>query len=228
MCIRDRARNCEIPPVLVFIQNIYAGNIHSNDYNPTGKRRRAYYLDLHGKKCLQLLYDVIPFLIVKKEQAVLVYDYIRGVSQLTEAELCARLTHLKLLTSYQDIQVRSEQLSEPYISGLVDAEGSIGIQRSTTLTVKITQKSSPELLERIRERYGWQAAVYKGTEIKVCGPSAESFLQAIKEWSVVKRLQIDTALKIRQYSLIKFWNRTRVDNDEIDRLKVLITADKHC
>jgi hypothetical protein len=81
---------------------------------------------LNGLDCLSLLYDVIPFLILKKAQAQKLYDLLMhraSAGQQLENELKAMRTK----DAYQAIEVTPAQLSDEYLAGFFDAEGCVRV-----------------------------------------------------------------------------------------------------
>lgn len=86
-----------------------------------------------------------------------------------------------------------ERLSIPYIAGLFDAEGSIGIYNKT-LRIKITQKSDVIILKEISK-------IYKNVNnidnyaISFYGKNSLGFLNNVKDYCIYKIPQILVALK---------------------------------
>ena len=84
-------------------------------------------------------------------------------------------------------------LDERYVAGLFDGEGCIHVQKNCQMKVYLTQKD-PMILYLLQEQYGgcvygmyWQLA--KKADM-------ETFLRAIQPHSLIKRSQIEMALKM--------------------------------
>ena len=63
--------------IIRFIQGKYGGDLWVRDYNNGYKP--CMMLAIKGKKILPILKDIYPFLIVKKPQAQIVYEYFSGL-----------------------------------------------------------------------------------------------------------------------------------------------------
>lgn len=113
------------------------------------QRKKSYYWKVEkAPKCLPFLEEIIPFLMIKKERATFLRDYIldnpfiRGSNQLNENVLYRREKAYLKMRSFNDIPSIKEyvfSLSKrhdnesdifwAYIAGLMDTDGSFSLKR---------------------------------------------------------------------------------------------------
>lgn len=112
-------------------------------------RKKSYYWKVEkATKCLPLLEDVIPFLVVKKERAAFLRDYIldnpfiRGSNRLDENILYRREKAYLKMRSFNDFPSvkeyvfslskrhdNEEDVFWAYVAGLMDTDGSFSLKR---------------------------------------------------------------------------------------------------
>jgi hypothetical protein len=111
------------------------------------------------------------------------------------------------------------------MAGLFDAEGCVLIKNESTTVAKLTQKSSPQLLLAIMEKYGGGLSEYS---VIWQAEFAATFLRLIEPYLVHKRPQVVAALKIRGFTPLLSIGGTNInDRSSILKLKTFIATQKH-
>lgn len=132
----------EIYPIL----HISGGYRHNNN-------RTEYQLRAAGRQIENIIDDLLPYVIIKYEQMTLAkkfiqYINVKNTSQEKE-EIYVRMKDLKKNGSIQKLY---ERLDTPYIAGLFDSDGTVGIYKNY-VKVGITQKSDICILHEIAKIY---------------------------------------------------------------------------
>jgi hypothetical protein len=154
--------------------------------------RKEYELRASGIQIKPLVQDLLKYTILKYEQLIEASKFFELINTRNKNEDKEHI-YLKL----KELKVNSqnkpyERLSIPYIAGLFDAEGSIGIYN--TLRVKITQKSDTVILQKIGEMYGNLSNI-ENYAISFYDKNSLNFLNDIKQYCIYKTPQILAALK---------------------------------
>lgn len=155
--------------------------------------RKEYQLRASGIQIKLLVQDLFKYSILKYEQLIEASKFFELINTRNKNEEKEQI-YLKL----KELKVNSqnkqyERLSIPYIAGLFDAEGSIGIYNKT-LRVKITQKSDIIILQKIGKMYG-NVNNIDNYAISFYGKNSLKFLNDVKEYCIYKTPQILVALK---------------------------------
>jgi hypothetical protein len=221
----NQSQDTGLPEVLKILQQIYGGEITTVDTgNP--KWKLAHCLALYGLRCLPILHDIIPYLILKREQATIVYNWLIKRNIVTREEtdtIQNRLVYLKGLASYQSIPVRKEQLSDEYATGLFDAEGHVMTAGVISLTLGFTQESSHELLDCLIQHF--KVRGYRdGKQLRFHGDAACSVANLLIHHSVVKRSQLEAAIELRNLPA-RAWTSNELEYARL--LQALISTEKH-
>lgn len=166
----------------------YDGGLRNNRQN----NRCEYQLRAAGKQIEPLVNDLLKYSILKYEQlleAKKFFQYINVKNTGEEKEkIYKKLKELKKESKLKPY----ERLSIPYIAGLFDAEGSIGIY-SNSLRVKITQKSDIYILQKIADLYNNKNKI-DNFSISFYGENSLQFLNDIKKHCIYKTPQISAAI----------------------------------
>jgi hypothetical protein len=155
--------------------------------------RKEYELRASGFQIKPLIEDLLKYSILKYDQLVVANKFFELINTRNKNEE-KEVIYLKL-KELKNFSVNKlyERLTIPYIAGLFDAEGSIGIYNKT-LRVKLTQKSDTIILQKI-------ADIYKNINnidnyaISFYGKNTLKLLNDIKEHCIYKTPQILIALK---------------------------------
>lgn len=113
-------------------QHHFGGNFYGYDAKKSN-HKKMYYWKIYGKKALtDLILQLRPYLLIKREAADVVLEYMDlGSSPNQEGRLALaykaqeanKKNHLT-----KDLRTMSKRESFAYLAGIVDAEGSIGIR----------------------------------------------------------------------------------------------------
>ena len=119
---------------------------------------------IHGKECKEILEIMKKYSIIKYPQTLLALEFIdlineQGLSDKRE-ELCIKLQelnkygseHLKIVNKYK----RFELLSDVYIAGFFDAEGTATyFEKDNSFYVQIVQKNLIDIISQIKKYFGF-------------------------------------------------------------------------
>lgn len=154
--------------------------------------RCEYQLRAAGKQIEPLVDDLLKYSILKYEQLLEAKKFFALINVKDKGDekekIYQKLKELKkksLIKPY-------ERLSKEYISGLFDAEGSIGIY-SNSLRVKLTQKSDTVILQTIADKYVNKNKI-DNYSILFYGENSLQFLNDIKAYCIYKTPQIVAAI----------------------------------
>jgi len=179
------------------------------------------------RKCeiVSLLHEVREWLILKKKQADILYDYMIDSPQaLTRDDTFEQLRDLK--NDYASIIVNASDLNDEYIAGFFDAEGCVTVQKTSGAYIAIGQSGNHSILEAIRSYFGSNAKRYKGL-LNIWGDDGVRVAERIIPYSIVKKSQLEALLKIRKFAHIHYSRRTPEMVTEIETLKQFIKSAKH-
>ena len=209
-----------VPTVLDRVRSLYGGDIRQKKVY--GNRRVPYELVIRGEKTLPILYDMKDTLVMKHEQARSLYEFLRDRKENQEDLASMREKLCRLKTEYASAIIDSTKITSAYLGGLVDAEGYILPVGWTAARVEISQDSCPPLLNAINSRYG-DRGYNSGRSVFFNGELSYDFLQEIRNYTCVKRSQIDAVLEIRKYRGLVLSSQ---DKEEIFRLQSLVQSEK--
>lgn len=204
------------------IQRYYPFLKKSNNQQRKDNTRIQYELRAAGKQIEPLVDDLLKYSILKYEQlleAKKFFDLINVKDKSNEKEtIYNKLKELKKESKIKPY----ERLSKEYISGLFDAEGSIGIYNNS-LRVKITQKSDVIILQKIADLYNNTNKI-DNYAISFYGENSLQILNEINPYCIYKTQQIDAAI-----NYIKTLNTELSDDIRIKReeYQQIILNEKH-
>nr|QYA18822.1 LAGLIDADG homing endonuclease [Clandestinovirus] len=199
-----QAQQNGIPQVLLFIQSYYGGKLN-NAYQPKKPtERKSYKLTLYNAECIWMLKDLSSRCVVKSKQVDLALQLGEEADVAIKTTICRQMSEEKQLSSLNASTVDSsdERLCMEYIAGLLDAEGCV-ISKNRCPVISIAQLSNISLLCALRERLGItapKAVSIKEGKLTFSGPSAIRFIHAIHEMCIVKREQLQLALRNTEIS----------------------------
>jgi hypothetical protein len=174
------------------IKNYYP-YLHKSEYKRNYNSRKEFELRASGIQIKPLVHDLLQYSILKNDQLIQAnhfFELINIKNKHDEKEkIYLKLKELKTINENKPY----ERLTIPYIAGLFDAEGSIGIY-GKTLRVKLTQKSNIVILQKIAEIYG-NINKIDNYSISFYGKKSFVFLNNAKEYCIYKNPQILVALK---------------------------------
>lgn len=174
------------------IRNYYPF-LKKTGYKRNNNSRKEFELRAAGIQIKQLVKDLLNYCILKYAQLVesdKFFELINTKNNYEEKEkFYLELKNLKTINKNKPY----ERLSIPYIAGLFDAEGSIGIYNNS-LRVKLTQKSDTVILQKIAEIYKNKNKI-DNYAISFYGKNSSVFLNDVKEYCIYKTPQILIALK---------------------------------
>jgi hypothetical protein len=180
------------PRPLFALQHMYGGKIELKKLRKENTRDQ-FRFSITNTYCLNILQDILPFMILKRTRVQLALQYIEQLKNKSDSketiELLSKLNKEKIFdTTY------FEHISYEYISGLFDAEGSISATKKATgyisPAVTLTQKCSHGILEKmcvftdLMRLSGPRVCIYNYED-------CATFLQKILPYLIVKREQAD-------------------------------------
>jgi hypothetical protein len=191
------------------IKNYYPF-LKKSGYKRRYNSRKEYELRASGIQIKPLIQDLLIYSILKYEQLVEANKFFELINVRNKNEekeqIYLNLKKLKINSTNKPYK----RLSIPYIAGLFDAEGSIGIY-DKTLRVKITQKSDIVILQEISKLYN-NKNIIDNYAISFYGKNSLIFLENIKYYCIYKYPQILIALKYIDTINVKL-------NDEMIKLR---------
>jgi hypothetical protein len=140
-----------------------AENIMNEEgYYDENNKRNSYALIIRSNEYKYLLQDILPYIILKKNQIELLNKFSKIVNKTNHIEEKEKLCQLCLEQNKIKIQKEYDysKINIDYIRGLFDAEGYIytsykkidnKIKFTKGVYMKITQKSHPEILSEIKK-----------------------------------------------------------------------------
>lgn len=156
-------------------------------------QRNEYQLRAAGKQIEPLVDDLLKHSILKYNQLLEAKKFIELINVKSKNEEKEQIyNNLKKLKKENNTKPY-ERLCIEYISGLFDAEGSIGVYNNS-LRVKITQKSDVIILQKIADMYD-NINKIDNYAISFYGKNSMRFLNDIKVYCIYKKTQIETACK---------------------------------
>lgn len=174
------------------IQRYYPFLKKTNNSQRRDNSRIEYELRAAGKQIEPLVDDLLKYSILKYEQLLEAKKFFALINVKDKGDekekIYQKLKELKKNSSIKPY----ERLSKEYISGLFDAEGSIGIY-SGSLRVKITQKSDTVILQKIADKYNNKNKI-DNYAISFYGENSLQFLNDIKPYCIYKKSQILAAI----------------------------------
>ena len=151
-----------------------------------------YELRAAGKQIEPIINNLLQYSILKYEQLLEAKKFIKLINKRNKSDekelIYKKLKQLKIESNNKPY----ERLNIQYISGLFDAEGSIGVYKD--LRVKITQKSDIKILENIAKLYDNTNKI-DNYSIAFYGKNSQNILKDIKKYCIYKLPQIKAALK---------------------------------
>lgn len=199
--VRLSIGQCNPYPLMAIYSN-YGGTMRVSK-NTGDNSRMIYKWCLCGSYTQQFIDDVLPHCILERKKLG---------SAITNGEEVT--SHVKLWNEQYE-----HLLNDEYIAGFFDAEGEIGLclhsdGRNASYSVKITQKSQPDMLFAFLRYFGYGSvdkirfSIYKGENIK-------NFLSRMIPYFVVKKKQAQI--------LMDYLNKTSELQDAIQNIR----GDKH-
>lgn len=164
----------------------------TNNSRKSENSRIQYELRAAGKQIEPLVDDLLKYSILKYEQLLYAKKYFSLINvkdkTAEKEEIYKKLKELKKCSNLKPY----ERLNKQYISGFFDAEGSIGVY-SSTLRVKITQKSDTVILQKIADMYNNKNKI-DNYAISFYGKNSCELLNDLSEYCIYKKPQILAAL----------------------------------
>lgn len=174
------------------IQRVYPFMHYDGGLRRDGNRCE-YQLRAAGKQIEPLVDDLLKYSILKYEQLLEAKKFFELINIKGKGDEKEKI-YMKLKELKKQSQIKPYgRLCKEYISGLFDAEGSIGIY-SDGLRVKITQKSDICILQKIADMYNNSNKI-NNFSISFYGVNSLPLLNDIKKFCIYKTLQIDSAIK---------------------------------
>jgi hypothetical protein len=219
-----QSQNDEQPAIITMLQKLYGGDIYPREAH--GEFRKQHCLELAGYNCLPILWDILPYLVLKPQQARIAYEFLMARSPFARREqVFVALRDLKLMDAYQAVPISVSQLSDAYLSGFFDAEGCFFPSRTTCISVDFSQAQSDQLLLAISQYFGGGCVGKFATSFN--GVKGYEVIERILPFAIGKRSQLEAGMKLRRIALITHSQRTPEDLEEAAQLKAFITSEKH-
>lgn len=174
------------------IQRVYPFLKKTNNSQRKDNSRIEYELRAAGKQIEPLVDNLLKYSILKYEQLLEAKKFFKLINvkdKTNEKEqIYNKLKELKKSSQNKPYN----RVCKEYISGLFDAEGSIGIY-SNSLRVKITQKSDIIILQKIADMYNNSNKI-DNYAISFYGVNSLKLLEDIMPHCIYKNVQIKAAI----------------------------------
>jgi len=116
-----QSSNIGEPPVLQLYQKWFGGNI--NKYIRLQRKHKIEYsIQWFGTKCIPLLNVLVNHSIVKAPQALLALEWLTKSKGTERDVLTAKIKECKVQTNYQAVEILHDRITDPYLSGIYDAD----------------------------------------------------------------------------------------------------------
>ncbi len=199
--IFSQSKNETIPEVLTFIQKYYGGKITSRDRSSQKGRendRKEYNLCITAWESKPLLLDLAKYTILKQpqcEKAILFLETSEKMRILWDHPIRIDVaTSLKQMKKeYNKAIIDKEKLTNPYLAGMFDADGSVYFMHKTSVRSSIAQASSLPFLKSLCEII--PKCRLDTNKKQVIIPPKSSFLNDIYIFVVNKKKQVNLALE---------------------------------
>lgn len=203
-----------------WVQQHFGGNLYG--YDGVNGHQKMYHWKLYGKQALRdLILQLIPYLLIKKEAARTVLEYMDLGSEPNQEARLAIAEKAKVINSnnhlVQDTRQMSKRESMAYLAGIVDTEGAIGIRdnQGEAFGAYVMINSTNEALIK------WIASLFEGKIskheylVETCRDNhlwalygkqnIENFILAILPYLVIKK---EVANIVLQFVRLKStWNK---------------------
>ena len=188
-----------IPAILEWFRNVFPNSTYST-LPGKGNVRRKHTLKWSGTAGYFFIKCVAQNGIVKRAQAKILLDFLdhfltTGFYYDQRQEMREDIQRLNKTESYQEIEIHPGSITNAYIAGLFDAEGSVGSYGMGLCRISISQWSCTRLLEMIRELVG--GSIHQGM-IRFGSDGCVKLLKTILPFSVQKRSQALIGLRLME------------------------------
>jgi len=201
-------------------QQHFGGNLYG--YDGVAGHQKMYHWKLYGKQALKdLLVQLLPYLLIKREAAQTVLEYMDLGSEPNQEERLKIAEKIQAINSNNHLVVDSRKMSKresmAYLAGIVDTEGAIGIRdnQGEAFGAYVMINNTNESLIK------WIAALFEGKTSKheylitTCRDNhswalygkqnIENFILAILPYLVIKK---EVANIVLQFVRLKnTWNK---------------------
>jgi len=148
-----------------WVQKHFGGNLYG--YDQADGHQKMYHWKLYGKQTLKdLIVQLLPYLLIKKEAAQTVLEYMDLGSTPNQEARLAIAEKIKVVNSNNhlvtDTRKMSKRESMAYLAGIVDTEGAIGIRdnHGEAFSAYVMINSTTEALIK------WLASLFEGKVYK--------------------------------------------------------------
>jgi len=196
----SQSQNDGIPDILLWIQARIGGQLTALKPKDEDQKIPHQLFVHHLPTVLQIIGHLRNYVTLKMPQLEYMYRLLMRPWKFTVKDAkrhVVNMDHMKTLACYQTVKIDPSRLTTPYLAGLVESEGCIGIYPDDVyfkVIVSITQISSPKLLEAI-QRLHPRTCVTSGRIVWKCQKALNVFLREIYQFLVGKRFQADDALR---------------------------------
>jgi hypothetical protein len=182
----------QMPDILLHIQRYYGGSIVSHKVKNRPTSRTQHNLIWYNEKTTFILGCLQKHCILKRVQV----DFaIKHMTDPTESGDQVYRTLQWMKNHYGMVDLDVSRINEAWLSGFVDAEGTVAVQKSA-IKLAVAQKSCTRLLDAINKHFFPCGNVGHGS-LYVWSTSAKRIIGLIYPYSIVKKKQYDNVLKAR-------------------------------
>ncbi len=197
----NQSKNGGIPEVLTFIQKYYGGKINSiNRSSQKGREnhRKEYKLCITAWESTPLLMDLTKYTILKQPQCEKAILFLETSEKMRipwdhpiRIDVATSLQQMK--KEYNNAIIDKKKLTNPYLAGMFDADGSVYFAHATSVQSSIAQASSLPFLESICDIIPQCRLDSSKKHVKISPKS--SFLNDVYIYLVNKKKQVKLALE---------------------------------
>jgi hypothetical protein len=178
---------------------IFGGSMQRSEFKEE-KYRDSTTLLVCSRNLIPLVHACKEHIVLKKQAADIFWNAIMKTvarnshatkEQSKKLSVAVKKTHEQ--KSYHKQAIDSTKITKPYLAGLFDGDGNVGIYQHKVV-VRITQRSSPMLLVEIQKLY--PESTLGPDDIFFQRDSRLKFLNDVQPYCVVKHRQVVLAIEI--------------------------------
>jgi len=228
----SQSSGCGQPQIIRDVAEDYNGRFTQQTDKRRPDGRPSYNAVISDSKVIPLLYDLAQNCVLHEESATVCFESVITFDQVTVPELYEYVKRRHTMAFYNNVVIKQERVTVPYIAGLFDTEGNVQPNDDCYhIRVRFTQKKSVALLEAVNHTLGNKGKIcYKNgsrpvDSLRFKNEAAIEVLKKMLPYLRVKKLQAE--LGIEFLYLMRRVHKTPEILARLAEIRVLCKAEKH-